>query len=58
MTTMTRPMTAEDLLLLPDDGYRYELIRGELKQMSPAGNYPGRLASNVNVPLGGLCSRQ
>ena len=53
MTTTTRPMTAEDLLLLPDDGYRYELIRGELKQMSPAGNYHGRLASNVNVPLGG-----
>ncbi len=53
MTTTTRPMTAEDLLLLPDDSYRYELIRGELKQMSPAGNYHGRLASNVNVPLGG-----
>ena len=53
MTTTTRPMTAKDLLLMPDDGYRYELIRGELKQMSPAGNYHGRLASNVNVPLGG-----
>ena len=52
MTTTTRPMTAEELLLLPDDGYRYELVRGELKQMSPAGNYHGRLASNVNVPLG------
>ena len=53
MTTTTRPMTAKDLLLMPDDGYRYELIRGELKKMSPAGNYHGRLASNVNVPLGG-----
>ena len=52
MTTTTRPMTAEEILLLPDDGYRYELVRGDLKQMSPSGNYHGRLASNVNVPLG------
>ena len=29
--------TAEALLALPDDGFRYELVRGELLQMSPAG---------------------
>ena len=51
MTTTTRPMTAEDLLLLPDDGYRYELIRGELKQMSPAGNYHALLTANVTSSL-------
>ena len=52
MTTATRPMTAEELLLMPDDGYRYELVRGELQKMSPAGSYHGRLTSTVHVSLG------
>ena len=30
MATQIRLMTAEDLLQLPDDGFRYELVRGEL----------------------------
>jgi Uma2 family endonuclease len=38
MTTTTAPMTAEELLRRPDDGFRYELIRGELIQMSPSGS--------------------
>jgi Uma2 family endonuclease len=29
-------MTAEDLLALPDDGNRYELIEGEFIEMSPS----------------------
>lgn len=36
-----KPVTAEELLRLPDDGYRYELFRGELRQMSPAGEVHG-----------------
>jgi Uma2 family endonuclease len=36
MSTMT-PVTAEQLLRMPDDGYRYELIAGELRMMSPGG---------------------
>ena len=51
MTTTTRPMTADELLQMPDDGYRYELVRGELKQMSPAGNYHGMLSANVSSSL-------
>ena len=43
--------TAEELLALPDDGYRYELLRGELKRMSPAGNRHGRLAANIAASL-------
>jgi Uma2 family endonuclease len=31
----TRLMTAQELAELPDDGYRYELIRGELIRMPP-----------------------
>jgi Uma2 family endonuclease len=36
--------TAEQLLALPDDGQRYELVDGELQVMSPAGNEHGRIA--------------
>jgi hypothetical protein len=44
-------MTAEELLRLPDDGYRYELVRGELRNMGPAGYLHGRVAINVTTPL-------
>ena len=37
MSTTTTLTTAEDLLRMPDDGFRYELIEGMLKKMSPAG---------------------
>lgn len=30
-------VTADQLLRMPDDGHRYELIAGELKKMTPAG---------------------
>jgi hypothetical protein len=30
-------MTADELLRLPDDGWRYELIDGELHKMAPRG---------------------
>jgi len=51
MTTETKPITAEELFHMPDDGYRYELIRGELKQMTPAGYQHGRLVMNISTPL-------
>jgi len=37
-------MTAQELLELPDDGLRHELVRGELTTMAPAG-YPHGMAS-------------
>ena len=51
MTTTPRLMTAEELLHMPDDGFRYELIRGELRKMAPAGHQHGRIAVNVTTPL-------
>ena len=42
---------AEQLALLPDDGFRYELIAGELMMMSPAGGRHGRVAVRVNKLL-------
>ena len=53
MSTLAKnkPVTAEDLLQLPSDGYRYELFRGELRQMPPAGDEHGRLAMKLGWRL-------
>ncbi len=44
-------MTAEELLRLPDDGQRHELVRGELRTMSPGGRRHGGVAMNFSTPL-------
>lgn len=44
-------MTADDLLRLPDDGARYELVRGELRTMAPSGWGHGKFASRVDRSL-------
>jgi hypothetical protein len=36
MTADVKLMTAEELLALPDDGMRHELVEGELRTMAPA----------------------
>ncbi len=38
-------MTAVQLLDMADDGYRHELVRGELRTMPPAGNVHGAVAN-------------
>ena len=53
MTTRTRPTTAEELLNMPDDGFRYELVRGKLRKMVPAGQFHGEYSMNVGISLGG-----
>ena len=50
--TITKPMTAGELLAMPDDGYRYELVKGELIRMSPAGDEHGRIGMELAIPLG------
>jgi len=45
-------MTADELLAMPDDGYRYELIKGEVRQMSPAGSQHGKIAARIGRRLG------
>jgi Uma2 family endonuclease len=44
-------MTADELLRLPDDGWRYELVRGELRKMSPSGARHGRVAAQIIASL-------
>lgn len=51
MTTANQKITAEDLLRMPDDGFRYELVNGELIKMAPAGREHGYLAMRVGGPL-------
>ena len=51
MVTATKHMTADELLMMPDDGYRYELVRGELRKMSPAGHHHGDYALAVGSSL-------
>ncbi|HSY47704.1 MAG TPA: Uma2 family endonuclease [Thermoanaerobaculia bacterium] len=46
MTVVTL-LTADELLQLPDDGWRYELVRGELRKMSPSGARHGRVAAEI-----------
>lgn len=41
MTTETKLISAEELLLMPEDGYRYELIRGVLIRKMPTGEPHG-----------------
>src|SRR5687768_8665075 len=45
--SVTRLMTAEDLEQMPDDGYRYELVRGELIRMSPVSFEHVEVVGNV-----------
>src|SRR5437763_12588588 len=50
--TVTTFMTADELLRLPDDGWRYELVQGELRKMSPSGAEHGAVATQIIVSLG------
>ena len=51
MTTDTLLCTADELFGMPDDGFRYELVRGELIKMAPAGSQHGRMAINAAFDL-------
>ena len=51
MTTSTKPMTADQLLNMSDDGRRYELIRGELIELAPPGYDHGFIAGRAYKAL-------
>lgn len=45
---ITKLMTAEDSEQMAPDGFRYDLVRGELRRMSPAGYRHGQYVNRVN----------
>lgn len=51
--SVTIPVTADQLLRMPDDGHRYELIAGELKKTTPAGWEHGAVGGRLHAWLGG-----
>ena len=51
MSTSTRSVKAEDLLRMPDEGRRYELVEGELIDMAPAGGRHGHVAMQIGWRL-------
>jgi len=50
--TTTTPVTADQLLRMPDDGYRYELVAGEIRKMTPAGWKHGAIGGRLRSLLG------
>jgi Uma2 family endonuclease len=52
MTATGIRMTADDLMQLPTDGKRYELVNGELHEMSPAGGEHGIVGGRALRRLG------
>lgn len=47
----TRATTADELFNMPDDGFRYELVGGELRKMSPPGEEHGIVAMAIGASL-------
>jgi Uma2 family endonuclease len=45
-------MTAGELLLLPDDAWRYELVDGRLVRMAPTGSEHGEITAEVVLAVG------
>ena len=52
MSTVTELFTADQLLHMPSDNFRYELRKGALIKMSPAGFEHGAIAAALTVLLG------
>jgi Uma2 family endonuclease len=46
MDVVRQQVTADELLHIPGDGFRYELVRGELRRTALGGNVHGRVATS------------
>jgi Uma2 family endonuclease len=51
MTTVSNPMTADELFALPGSSGPCELVRGERRMMTPAGYDHGRIENSLNYVL-------
>ena len=55
---LTQPVTADELFDMPDDGNRYELVKGELRMAPPPGEEHGKITMNLAAPLHQYVKRQ
>jgi Uma2 family endonuclease len=46
------PVTVDELLALPDDGWMYELVEGRLVRVPPPGGEHGGVTGNLHIALG------
>ena len=51
MSTTQTPTTADELFLMPADCFRYELVKGQLRRMPPAGSEHGAGITNIGTPI-------
>jgi Uma2 family endonuclease len=51
MATSEKLLTAEEFEQLPDNGKRYELIDGELREMAPTVSWHGEVETNLTTLL-------
>ncbi len=49
MTKTLQRSTADELFEMPDDGFRYELVKGELRKMSPSGGEHGAVVAKATL---------
>ena len=52
MATTLQRSTASELFAMPDDGFRYELVKGELRKMSPSGSEHAVIIGRLTMRLG------
>src|SRR5206468_4041268 len=58
MAQETRAITADELLHMPDDGYKYELVAGRLRKMTPAGSLHGVVGMRLAITSGAYVDDQ
>jgi Uma2 family endonuclease len=58
MSQIAKRVTADELLAMPSDSKRYELVQGELRMMSPTGGRHGRIAQKLLRRLGNYVEQQ
>jgi Uma2 family endonuclease len=51
MAQETRAITADELFRMPDDGYKYELVAGRLRKITPAGSIHGVVGMRLAVAI-------
>ncbi|HEX8707396.1 MAG TPA: Uma2 family endonuclease [Pyrinomonadaceae bacterium] len=52
MSATTQTLTAEELFMMRDDGFRYDLVKGELRQMPLAGSEQGAIIARLTGAMG------